>query len=132
MKRILLILTIFFASCRTFVPAPPANPGGVYQGFDSVIYNSNTIYGNPGIGNCLTLKPLNDGCFIFQNIVIRPISTSYEFDTTYNVEYHADSVTRKIHKIGTYTFGYNYMKVEYYVGEKGKDMSQYKFIGWKN
>lgn len=131
MKKLLLVLTIFFASCRTFIPAPPPNPGGVYKGVDSMLYDSNTIY-DGGFGDCMTVKPLNDGCLIFQNIIIRPEMSNFKFDTTFNVEYHNDPVIRKIRKTGTCIFGYNYMRIEYTVGEKDSTPSRYKFIGWKN
>jgi|SRR6185312_6766159 len=132
MKRLFIILLIFVASCRSFVPAPPANPGGVYQGFDSIIYDNGEIFGKPGIGKCTKITPLNDGCYIFQNIIIRPESLIYKFDTTFDIEYSDDTVIRKIRKMGTCTFGYNYLMIEYYIGEQGKELSQYKFIGWKN
>lgn len=84
-------------------------------------------------GACLDVKLIN-GQYCFFDRALTPVNGEvYKFDYTIPTDYGIAN-TPDIHNIrraGTFTFSHNHLVVEYSVGEEGKEMSHFRFNGWR-
>jgi hypothetical protein len=132
--RILIILSLFLYSCKGgYTPAPPANPEGIYQGYDSALYVHDD-YSQKMFGDCISVKNV-DGKYVFFDKELIPVDNeTYTFDYVTPTDYGigAQHDIRYIRRTGTFMFSYNHLIVEYSVGDTAAGvMSQYKFNGWR-
>ena len=131
--RIIVFFCLLLCSCKSnFTPAPPAIPEGKYQGYDSVIYQTND-FSQKMFGNCIEVKKLQDGYGFFDRKLEYVDGETYKFDFVTATDFGVGTTSdiHHIRRVGTFKFSYNHLIVEYSVGDSGKVMSQYKFNGWR-
>lgn len=132
--RVTLILCPFLYSCKgSFTPPPPAQPEGIYQGYDSALYVHDN-YSPKMFGGCVDVRRNSEGQYYFFDKVLTPIGeNTYKFDyiTRTEIGVGQNAEVHAIRRVGTFKFSYNHVIVEYSVGDSGQVMSNYKFNGWR-